>query len=225
MSSFYPNCDCSELLLGPRETSHGHREPHKAARCLLWVRARTLCGRSQCALGVRGICLHLMSWGIVTAIIAGSCWRSSELHPRGLHPPHAACSPGWEDWGPAGSPPAVPQVGERPRISAGDTSGCNLGEGSYRYRQATCRASPWSHYTAVYLGGVCTGTQEPPYTPRLAQLFCIKHNTSLFLNKFACALRAGLKAILSLPPPGPPRRQTVGWAAMGILVGRFGYRF
>lgn len=117
-----------------------------------WARARTLCGRSKWALGVRGICLHSMSWGIIAAVIAGSCLRSSELDPRGLRPPHAACSPGWEDWGPAGSPPAVPQVGEGPRISAGGTSGCNLGGGSCGDRQATCRASCWSRYTAVYLG-------------------------------------------------------------------------
>lgn len=84
VSSFYSNCDCSELLSGPGETSHGHREPHKAARRLLGV------GTSKRALGVRGICLHLC----LGASSLRYCWKLPEelgAGPEG--PASSTCCP------------------------------------------------------------------------------------------------------------------------------------
>lgn len=166
VSSFYSNCACSELLLGPGETSHGHREPHKAARRLLGAGTHALW---QKQVGP-GCAWYLFALDVLGHHRCGYCWKLPEelgAGPEGPAPSACCLFTRMGGLGPAGSPPAVPQVGEGPRISAEGTSGCNLGGSSCGDRQATCRASRWSRYTAVYLGwSVCRDTGGP-YTPRL----------------------------------------------------------
>lgn len=236
MSSFYSNCACSELLLGPGETSHGHREPHKAARSLLGAGTHALW---QKQVGP-GCAWYLFALDVLGHHRCGYCWKLPEELGAGPEGPAPSTCCLFTRMGGLGAswftPSSSPGGGGAQNLCRGHLR-VQSGRGLLRGQAGHLQSQPLVLLYSSLLGVECGQGHRSPYTPRLclprmrllglARLLYTKHSTSLLLNaEFARDLRAGLKALSCLYLyHGPPRGQTVGRAAMGILVGRFGYRF